>query len=174
MTKPRQLPPLKGQSEMRANLSLPLPPFSAPPSLAPSCPHQPPHIFFFFLQLSQYVYLEPPWAPLSKTTRNGTIHVQKKGHAEREKEGKGLAAALPVCFLFAPCFMLKGERFPLVVVAAALAAILALCTHQNPSNLSVHLISRLEFTPFPACRINIYKINLLSTSRWVSSNKCKS
>lgn len=139
MTKPRQLPPLKGQSEMRANLSLPLP-FSTPPSFPPS------FFFFFFPYISHNTCtLSHPGLHCLK------LHVMalftstrppKKGHAEREKERKGLAAALPVCFLFRSVFHVQKENdSPVFVVAAALAAILALCTHQNPSNLSVHLIS---------------------------------
>lgn len=70
MTNQRQLPPLKGQSEMCANLSL---------SLCVSA----------LLLLIQYVFFEPPRASLCLKLQVMVLFTLRKDHTER----KGLAEA---------------------------------------------------------------------------------
>lgn len=51
-----------------------------------------------FLQLIQYVFREPPWALLSKTTNNGTIHVKRRPR-KKKKPSSGLQACFHLLHL---------------------------------------------------------------------------
>lgn len=124
MTNQRQLPPLKGQSEMCANLSLPS--LSAPFTTHTIC------VFFFFF--------EPPRASLCLKLRVMALFTSREDHAER----KGLAVARA----FLVKTLIGGALCSFVAVSGwqPFSAFDTCCTHQTGKKKKNNLISAYTFS----------------------------